>query len=243
MARARAASVAAIINAGTDRSSSRAAVKLAARPGVWALVGVHPHQAAGAADRDLAWLEDLLDLDEVLGVGEIGLDYHYDFSPRPVQGRIFRRQLAIARKHRAPVVVHNREADEDCLALLREELPAGHPVLLHCFSGDVGLMQEVLERGYLIGLGGVVTFKSAVDAREVARRIPLERLVLETDAPHLAPHPRRGRRNEPAFILHIARRIARIRGIPVEELAAATTAAAETFFARDLYEEAGPCST
>ncbi len=241
--RACTSSVEGIINAGTDSSSSRAAVNLARLPGVWALGGVHPHQAAAAADKDLDWLEHLLELDEVLGVGEIGLDYHYDFSPRPLQAQVFGRQLALAKKHGALVVVHNREADSDCLDLLRRGLLAGHPVLLHCFSGDVALMEEVLDRGYHIGLGGVVTFKNARETHEVARQVPLDRLVLETDAPYLAPHPKRGRRNEPAFIPLIAERIAHLKGIPVEEVAAETTAAAELFFGRHLGGEAGACST
>ena len=239
--RACASSVEGIINAGTDSSSSRAAVRLARRPGVWALGGVHPHQAA-AAGKGLDWLEQLLERDEVLGVGEIGLDYHYDFSPRPVQVQVFSRQLALAKKHGALVVVHNREADADCLDLLRRELSPGHPVLLHCFSGDVALMEEVLDRGYYIALGGVVTFKKATQTHEVARQVRLDRLVLETDAPYLAPHPKRGRRNEPAFIPLIAERIAQLRGISVEEVAAETTATAETFFGRHLGGGAGTCS-
>ncbi|MFO8060058.1 MAG: TatD family hydrolase [Bacillota bacterium] len=235
-------SVTAIINAGTEESSSRAAAELARRPGLWAVAGVHPHQAAAAADRGLDWLEEMLRLDGVLGVGEIGLDYHYDFSPCPVQIQVFRQQLAIAAEHRVPVVVHNREADEDCLDALRRELPPGHPVLLHCFSGGIDLMRRVLELGYHIGLGGIVTFANARETREVAREVPLERLVLETDSPYLAPHPKRGRRNEPALVRHVAERISQIRQMALEDLAGRTTAAAEGFFGRRLDGEAGSCS-
>ncbi len=237
-------SVVAVVNAGVSRERSEAAARLARdHPRVWATVGVHPHGASDAADDDLAWIVDLLHHEGVLGIGETGLDYHYDHSPRDVQRRVFRRQLELAKRLEVPVVIHDREAHDDCFAILEEELPPQHPVLLHCFSGDAALMERALGRGYYLGLGGVVTFKNARDTREVAARVPLDRLCLETDAPYLAPHPRRGRRNEPALIPHIARKIARLRGIPMSEVADSTTCTARAFFGHPLVEEAGPCSS
>lgn len=238
-------SVVAVVNSGINRERSRTAAGMADEyPGVWATVGIHPHGASKADDDDLAWIEELMEHEGVLAIGETGLDYHYDFSPRDVQRRVFRRQLVLARILKVPVVIHDREAHDDCFAILGEELPPEHPVLLHCFSGDVPLMERALERGYYLGLGGVVTFKNAADTHEVAARVPLDRLCLETDAPYLAPHPRRGRRNEPALIPHIAREIARLRGIPMSEVAESTTRTAQAFFGHPLVEEeAGHCST
>ncbi len=230
MDRARTAGVRAMVNPGTHRRTSEEAAELAARhEDVWAAAGVHPHSAAQAAD-DWSWLEELLRCDEVLALGECGLDYHYDFSPRPDQRRVFARQLQLAAADDLPVVVHSREADEDCLRILDRELSPGHPVLLHCFSGDISSMEIAVKRGYFISLGGIVTFDGADDTHRVAAQVPMDHLMLETDAPYLAPVPRRGRRNEPANILYIARRIAELRDISPLEVARATNAAAQAFY-------------
>ncbi len=228
--RARAAGVQAMVNPGTHRRTSEQAAELAARfDEVWAAAGVHPHSAADTGE-DWTWLEDLLRREEVLALGECGLDYHYDFSPRAVQRRVFSEQLRLARSAGVPVVVHSREADDDCLRILERELPPGHPVLLHCFGGDVQMMERAVDRGYWLSLGGIVTFDGADEMRRVAAQVPHDHLMLETDAPYLAPVPRRGRRNEPAHVQYVARRIAELRDEPLAEIARTTTSAAETFY-------------
>jgi TatD DNase family protein len=188
-------------------------------PHIWATVGIHPHDAGKADETAFARLAELLDRPKVVAIGEIGLDYHYDFSPREVQREVFSRQLAMARK---PVVIHTREAWLDTLHLLREH-PAGTGVF-HCFSGGPEEAQQVLALGFYLSFAGILTFPKAERLREAARMAPLDRLLVETDAPYLAPVPHRGHRNEPAFVLETARHLAQLRGESIERLAAATTA-------------------
>lgn len=228
--RMREAGVVAAVTIGTDLAASRAAVELAARyPDVWATVGVDPHEAAGFTADTLAVLRELAQSPQVVAIGEIGLDYYWDEAPRPVQARVFEEQLALARELGLPVVIHNREAHADTLAILRT-WAANHPWrgqrplgVLHCFSGNVLMALEAVELGFLISLAGPVTFKNAKKSVAVAQQVPLEGLVVETDAPYLSPHPYRGRRNEPARVRLVAERIAEIRGIPFSAVAHATT--------------------
>jgi TatD DNase family protein len=192
---------------------------------MWATVGVHPHDARKVTPETWRRLEELLRHPKVVAVGEIGLDYHYDLSPREVQREVFAMQLQMARAAGKPVVIHTREAWEDTLRLLGEHWRA--PAvggILHCFPGGPEEAAQVLAMGFSLAFGGMVTFAKADNVREAARRTPLDRLLVETDAPYLAPVPLRGRRNEPAFLVHTVARLAEIRGQSVEEIAAASTA-------------------
>jgi TatD DNase family protein len=184
-----------------------------------ASAGVHPHDAAKAAPETFGDLERLLNNPRIVAIGEIGLDYHYDFSPRDVQRAVFARQLDIAAAHGKPVIIHTREAWEDTMALLEKHEVKG---IMHCFTGTTEQAARALELGLDISFGGVVTFPKAVEVHEAARQVPLDRLLIETDAPYLAPVPKRGKRNEPAFIAHTAERLAALRGVTVEAIARAT---------------------
>ena len=236
--RMRDAGVAGVVTIGTDLPASRAAIDLADQHAdIWATVGVDPHAAASFGDSTLDELRELAGSPQVVAIGEIGLDYYWDKAPRQVQARVFERQLELARSLQLPVVIHNREAHADTLAMLRDwagdhpwrgERPLG---VLHCFSGDVEMAQAAIEIGFMISLGGPVTFKNAKKPVAVAEAVPLEWLVVETDAPYLAPHPHRGQRNEPAYLPLTAQRIADIKGMPVETVAEATLANSRALFA------------
>ena len=192
-------------------------------PAILATVGVHPHDAAKADDNVFMRLRDLLRHPKVIALGEIGLDNHYDFAPRDRQRAVFIEQMQIAREASKPVVIHTREAWDDTFALLEEHWrPAGLPGILHCFSGSPGDAQRALALGLYLSFGGLVTFPKAIDVRTAAIEAPLERLLVETDAPYLAPVPHRGRRNEPAFVVETTRKLAALRGDSFERIAAAT---------------------
>jgi TatD DNase family protein len=225
--RARAAGVERILTiaGGANAEELARAVRLAeAHSHLWAAVGLHPHEARHASDDLMAALEDLARSPRVLAWGEIGLDYHYDHSPRDAQGEAFRRQLQSARALRLPVIIHCREAWEDCLAILSNEwASAGLRGILHCFSGDAAVARRALDWGFLISFAGNVTFPRAQDLRAVAREIPLDHVLVETDSPYLAPQPLRGKRNEPAFVVETAAALGRERGMSGEEMGARTT--------------------
>jgi TatD DNase family protein len=240
VARARAAGVRALVNVGTGDPHSGAlelAVAVAEKyEGVYAAVGVHPHDARlynEAAERRLLGLVDLGG--KLVAWGEIGLDFHYDLSPREVQREVFARQLMLAREAGLPVIIHSREADEETSEVLRD-VYAGAPRggVMHCFGGGPALAEAALGLGFYISFAGNVTFKKAEPLREVARHVPLERLLVETDCPYLAPVPLRGRRNEPAFVVETARFLAELRGVEVEELGRVTSANCARLFGLDL---------
>jgi len=214
------------IGSGDGPPDLEAAVRLAgAWPQIYATVGVHPHDAAQATGDTWQRLGELLAHPKVLAVGEIGLDYHYDFSPRGLQRDAFTVQLRLAQAAAKPVVIRTREAWPDTLRILKKHWSgAGLGGIMHCFSGGAEEAEQVLEMGFYVSFAGVVTYPKAVRVHEAARRVPLERLLVETDAPYLAPEPYRGRRNEPAFVAATAQRLAQLRGEPFEEVAAATTA-------------------
>lgn len=222
-------SVCGIVEAGTSPASSKAAVELAHRyPALWAAVGIHPEEAADTTEFDIAFLRELAKDEKVVAIGEIGLDYHYeDCCPRQIQQQWFRRQLELAKDLSLPVVIHDREAHEDTLNILKAYAPRG---VLHCFSGSVEMAREVIKLGMYIGIGGVVTFKNARKLVEVAAEIPLDRLLLETDAPYLAPVPYRGHRCDSSMIEQTATVIAALRGTTTDEM---LTVAAEN--ARQLF--------
>ena len=231
LARAVSARVSRIVTVGIDLESSRRAVALANRhSGVSAAVGVHPHHAATCNAEDLEEIEALCRQPKVVAVGEIGLDLHYDFSPLRQQVECFSRQIELARTLRLPVIIHDREAHKEILEILGGFgiLPGGG--VMHCFSGDIALAGEVMALGYHISVPGVVTFSKAEMLREAVRRVPLDRLLLETDGPYLAPEPRRGRRNEPALLLFTASRVAELKEVSLDELAEATSANATRLF-------------
>ena len=221
--RARAAGVQRFLCPGYDRESSRSAVALAARyPGVLAAVGVHPHDAVTWDDAFEAETAAFLADGRATVAGEMGLDYFYLHSPRDVQRQVLIRQLRLARRHDVAVVVHNRDSDADMAAILAAEAD-GLRVVLHAFNAAPALIGLGVRMGFWFGIGGFLTFKNHPLASCV-RELPLQSLLLETDAPYLAPHPMRGRRNEPAFVAHVAQRLAELLGVDVGELAAATTA-------------------
>jgi len=236
--RARQAQVVAIVNVGIDLESSRRAVRLAAEHDlVYAAVGVHPHDAKKLDGATLAALRDLARQPKVVAVGEIGLDFYRDRSPREVQRRAFQAQLAWAAKLGKPVIIHDREAHEEVLGTLvdwAKELQAsslaGRLGVLHTFSGDLSMAEKAIELGFYVSVSGPVTYQNARRLPEIVRALPMDRLLVETDCPFLPPHPHRGQRNEPAYVRLVAERIAELRGVPLRELAAATTANARRLF-------------
>ena len=225
LARARESGVRRMLTIGTDPETSRAAVALAAREAdVWATVGIHPHEAAEADAAVLDEIERLAAESRVVAVGEIGLDYFRNLSPREDQHRVFRALLGIARRALKPVVVHCRDAHGDTLSILAEERVQDVRGIMHCFSGDVAIARRCLDLGLLISLAGPVTYPNARALPEVARFVPGDRLVVETDCPYLPPQGYRGKRNEPAYLPITAARVAELRGEPSEESAAQMTA-------------------
>ena len=232
LGRAAEAGVSRVVTAGQDEATSRATIDLAARhPALAAAVGVHPHEAKSAGD--LSWLETLARGRGIVAIGEMGLDYHYDFSPREVQREVFARQLDVAGRLELPAIIHCREAEDDVAAVLREHFDRSRLAVIHCWTGSYdAAMSFIDEFDVYLGLGGAVTFKNAVDLHDAAARLPLDRLVLETDCPFMTPAPHRGKRNEPAYAALTCRRLAELRGAGKEEIAAATTANAQRLFPR-----------
>jgi TatD DNase family protein len=211
------------IGTGGGPPDLEAGIRLADRHApIYATVGVHPHDAAKAGDEIFARLRELAQHPKVLALGEIGLDYHYDFAPRDVQRSVFERQLEIAAEAALPIVIHTREAWEDTMAALRAHCRG--PGIMHCFTGDAAQAREALDLGFHLAFGGVLTFPKADAVREAARLTPEDRLLIETDCPYLAPVPHRGKRNEPAFMVETVKRLAEVRGCAVEKIATRTTA-------------------
>jgi len=221
------------INPGVDLPSSRAAVALARQhESIYAAVGIHPHEAKTLDAVALKELKQLATSPRVVAVGEIGLDYYRDLSPRDVQRRTFEVQLELAAELDLPVIVHDRDAHDDVLGILRDwhstfDIRAG---VLHSFSGDVAMAEQAVAKGVYIGVSGPVTYKNAHRLRDVVRAVPLERLLIETDAPYLTPHPHRGQRNEPAYVRRVAQAVADVRDLILEQVAAQTTANACVLF-------------
>jgi TatD DNase family protein len=213
------------IGTGDGPPDLEAAVRLADKHrAFYATAGIHPHDAAKARPDDFKRLADLLTHSKVLAVGEIGLDYHYDFSPREVQKSVFIEQMGIAASAKKPIVIHTREAWEDTLALIEQHwAPNGISGIMHCFSGGPEEGRRALDLGFYLSFGGIVTFPKALAVQEAARSTPRDRILIETDAPYLAPVPKRGKRNEPALMVHTARKLAELRGEPYDELCNATT--------------------
>ena len=216
-----------VVNAAVDLETAETAISYAETyPHVYACAGIHPENLEGLPENYLERLKELLKHPRVLALGEIGLDYHWDI-PRDVQNRVFEEQLLLARELDVPVVIHDREAHGDVMALVRKYQPKG---LMHCYSGSVEMLKEVLKLGMSISLGGTVTFKNARVPVEVAAAVPLDRLLLETDAPYLSPVPYRGKRNDSRNIAYTAAKIAEIRGMDAQELIDLTTENAKRLY-------------
>lgn len=227
VSRAREAGVGAVVNVGCDLDSSRVSIKMAQQYGeVFAALGFHPHNAAKMVDGDLERLAELTQHPKVVAIGEIGLDFYRNLSPREAQIEAFKRQLELAEGLGLPVIIHSRNAREEVLSILSEW--AGRAKrdktlgVLHCFSGDGELAQRYIEMGFLLSIAGPVTYSSS-HAQEIAHDIPLEKLLIETDCPFLTPHPHRGKRNEPSYVSFIAEKVGEIRGVPPDLVAEHTT--------------------
>lgn len=222
-----------IITIGIDYKSSKSAIELASRSSmISATVGIHPHDVGSLSPTYLDELSSLIEKhsDQIVGYGEIGLDYVKNYAPQNLQLRAFQEQLTLSQEHGLPVVIHDREAHEDIYRILRDYGPINAGGVMHCFSGDYRLAKAILDLGFFISIPGIVTFKKAHELQEVAKRIPLDRILLETDGPFLAPDPYRGKRNEPKYLLYTAEAIAELRGISIDEVASATTSNAEQLF-------------
>ena len=221
--RARAVGVERMMAIGTGNPPDlEVAVRQANRyPFIYATIGVHPHDASKATPETWTRLRELAAHPKVLAIGEIGLDYHYDFSPRDVQRAVFEQQLALAAGSGKPIVIHTREAWDDTVEILREQWHGGG--IMHCFTGNETQARQVLDLGFYLSFGGVLTFPKAEEVRQSARIAPADRILVETDCPYLAPVPHRGKRNEPAFVVDTARRLAEVRGVAPEAIAETTT--------------------
>jgi TatD DNase family protein len=226
-----------MLNISTRQSEWDAVVATADRePDVWASIGIHPHEADAHPDLGAAALLDAAAHPKVIGIGETGLDYYYDHSDRAAQRALFRVHIGVARDTGLPLIVHTRDAEDDTLAILGEEMEQGsYPALIHCFTASEGFARRVLELGLSISLSGIVTFKNARELQDIAREVPADRLLVETDAPFLAPVPHRGRTCEPAFVADTLRRVAELRGVEPEALAQTTS---HNFF--KLFRKAAP---
>ena len=233
--RAQAAGVSVILNVGTGDPHSGAferAVELGkSHSAIYTAIGTHPHDARHYDDKAEEKIKNLVNNERVIAWGEIGLDFHYDNSPRDVQVAVVKRQLRAARECDLPVVIHTREAEAETIEILKGEYEgAQRRGVFHCFSGSMHLAQRALEIGFMISFSGIVTFKKADELRAVAKGVPLDRLLIETDCPYLTPIPYRGKRNEPAYVVEVARCLAGLHGVELEEMARVTTENFKTFF-------------
>jgi TatD DNase family protein len=231
--RAIAANITQMMNPGVDLETSRNAVAVANQyPQVFAAVGFHPHEAAGMGEAEFRVIRELAAESKVKAIGEIGLDYYRNLSPHDMQARAFRQQLELATELDLPVIIHCRDAFDDVLSILREWHSSNDRArgVMHSFSGDRKQAEAVFKIGFWIGITGPITFPKSDEMRAVAQTAPLEHIVIETDAPYLTPIPYRGKRNEPAYVRHVAEKIAEVRGLTIETVAAQTTANADLLF-------------
>jgi TatD DNase family protein len=239
--RARAAGVVTLlaIGSGTGPERLNAAIPFAEeRSWIYATVGIHPHEAKDSTEEHFAKLGEIAEHPKVIGWGEIGLDYHYDHSPRDVQRRVFERQLEQARAAKLPIIIHCREAWDDCLGIIeRDWRSSGLGGILHCFTGSMRDAKRALDMGFLISFAGNVTYPKMQNLRDAARELPLDRILTETDSPFLPPQGYRGKRNEPAYVVEVAKALANVRDLPGEEIAAVTAQNFLRFFG--LEPEAG----
>lgn len=229
--RAQVEGVSRMVVVGFDRPTIAKAIELCEKyEFIYASVGWHPVDAIDMTPEDLDWLRELSSHNKVVALGEMGLDYHWDKSPKEIQKEVFRKQIQLAKEVGLPIIIHNREATADIVDILKEEDAEEVGGIMHCYSGSVETAKECIDMNFYISLGGPVTFKNAKKPKEVAEAVPLDRLLIETDCPYLAPHPYRGKRNEPAFVKLVAEQIADLKGISLEEIANATTENAKKLF-------------
>ncbi|WP_436374392.1 TatD family hydrolase [Cytobacillus sp. BC1816] len=220
-----------IVVVGFDRPTIEKAMELTEKYDfIYTSVGWHPVDAIDMTEDDLQWIEELSSHPKVVALGEMGLDYYWDKSPKDIQQEVFRKQIRLAKKVKLPIVIHNRDATADIVEILKEEGAGEVGGIMHCFSGSAEIAKECVDMNFFISLGGPVTFKNAKKPKEVADVIPLEKLLIETDCPYLTPHPFRGKRNEPSYVKLVAEQIAEIKGLSVEEVAQATTENAKKLF-------------
>ncbi|WP_168123390.1 TatD family hydrolase [Paenibacillus sp. HB172176] len=223
-----------MINIGCDRESIPTTMALAEKYSfIYAAVGWHPVDSIHMKPEDLDWIEELCSHPKVVAIGEMGLDYHWDTSPKEVQHRVFREQIRLARKVNKPIVIHNREAHEDIIRILKEEKASEIGGVMHCFSGSLETAKQCLDMNFYLSFGGPVTYKNARVPKEVLAAVPLHRILIETDSPYLTPHPFRGKRNESSYVALVANAAAEIRGISLEELAQITTENGKKCFRMD----------
>ncbi len=216
---------------GFDRPTIKKAIELAeAYDFLYASVGWHPVDAIDMTEEDLLWIEKLAQHPKVVALGEMGLDYYWDKSPKDIQKDVFRKQIQLARRVKLPIIIHNRDATADIIEILKQEKAEEVGGIMHCFSGSPEIALECIKMNFYISLGGPVTFKNAKQPKKVAEMVPLERLLIETDCPYLTPHPFRGKRNEPKYVKLVAEQIAEIKGITLEEVSKATTENANKVF-------------
>ncbi len=220
-----------VVGGAGELASNHAALQLAESfTGLYATIGMHPHDAKEVSEEDLKGLRELMGNAKVVAIGETGLDFYYNHSPRQIQIDLFRRFIHMARETGLPLVVHNREAHQEVAELLQQEGKEKIRGVLHCFTGDYEAAKRFLDMGFYLSFGGIITFKNADSLRDVVRKLPLNRVLVETDSPYLAPVPHRGKRNEPAFVGLVAETMARVLGIPLAELGQATTQNARDLF-------------
>lgn len=221
-----------VVNVGADLETSKSTLKLAGQhENIYAVIGVHPHSATELNEEAIELLRSYAEEEKVVAIGEIGLDFYYDNSPRDVQRSAFKAQIELAKELNLPIVIHSREADQETFDTIKAAMEDGKlKVLLHCYSGSAELAEEYLKLGCYISLAGPVTFKNARVPKEVAEVVPLDRLMVETDSPYLTPEPYRGKRNEPMFVKYVAEEIARIKGVDIEDLSRATRENTKVFF-------------
>lgn len=231
IARARENGVSTIVNIGFNAETIPTSLELAERHDfIYAVVGWHPQDAKNMTDEHLEWLAELSRHPKVVGLGEMGLDYYWDTSPKDVQAEVFRKQIRLARKLQMPIVIHNRDAHQDIITILREERAAEVGGIMHCFSGSWETAKLALDMNFYISFGGPLTFKNAKQPKEVAAKVPLDRLLIETDCPYLTPHPFRGKRNESGFVRYVCEEMANIHGLSCEEMARITAENARKLF-------------
>ncbi|MFC4777171.1 TatD family hydrolase [Paenibacillus sp. GCM10023252] len=224
IARATEAGISHLINIGFNRDTIPTTLELAEQYDfIYAAVGWHPVDSIDMKPEDLEWIEQLCAHPKVVAIGEIGLDYHWDTSPKDVQQRVFREQIRLARKVKKPIVIHNRDAHEDVVRILREEHAEEVGGVMHCFSGSWETAKQCLDMNFYISFGGPLTFQNARVPKEVLGKVPLDRILIETDSPYMAPHPKRGKRNESSYVVLVAEAAAEILGKSLEEIAKITT--------------------
>lgn len=231
LGRAEEAGIEKMVVVGFDRKTIERTMSLIDEyDNVYGVIGWHPVDAVDCTDEDLNWIEALSDHEKIVGIGETGLDYHWDKSPKDIQKEVFRKQIALAKRVNLPIIIHNREATRDCVDILKEEGAEEIGGIMHAFSGTPDIADEVIAMNFYVSLGGPVTFKNAQEPKDIAKHVPIDRLLVETDAPFLTPHPHRGKRNEPALVKLVAEKIAELREMPYEDLAKQTTENAQALF-------------